>query len=80
MKTRFALLSLLVLFLSLAFSVPQARSQPPVEQPECVEPGGIDDTLYATHCCSGQAVNGSTYCIDPADWYDDWVSCSHICA
>jgi hypothetical protein len=80
MKTRLALLSLLVLCLGLAFSAPQAQSQPYVEHPECVESGGIDDTLYATHCCSGQAVPGSTYCIDPADWYTDWASCSHICA
>jgi hypothetical protein len=79
MKTRLALLSLLVLFLALALPVPQASSQPMVEQPECIGPGGIDDTLGRTHCCSGQAVTGSTYCIDPADWYDDWLSCSHIC-
>lgn len=48
--------------------------------PSCIPPGGIDDTLFRTHCCSGQAVPGSTYCIDPADWYNGWESCTHICA
>ncbi len=47
--------------------------------PSCVPDGGFDDTLYQTSCCSGYAVGGSTYCTDPADWYDDWTSCKHIC-
>ena len=54
-------------------------SNPP-SGPACIPSGGIDDTLYATDCCSGQAVPGSTYCINPADWYTTWASCSHICA
>lgn len=78
MKTRFALLSLLVLCLIVVFSVPQASSQ--VEPAACIPSGGIDDTLYKTHCCSGRAVPGSTYCIDPSDWWTDWASCSQICA
>lgn len=77
-KMRLALLPLFVLCLVLAFSVPQASSQ--VEPPACIPPGGIDDTLYNTHCCSGRAVHGSTYCINPGDWYTTWASCSHICA
>lgn len=47
--------------------------------PSCVPDGGLDDTLYLTSCCSNYAVGGSTYCTDPADWYDDWTSCKHIC-
>jgi len=78
MKTRLFLLSLLVLGLSLGFSVPQASSQ--VEPPACIPSGGIDDTLYKTHCCSGRAVPGSTYCINPSDWWTTWASCSQICA
>ena len=78
MKTRLFLLSLLVLCLSLGVSVPRASSQ--VEPPACIPSGGIDDTLYRTHCCSGRAVPGSTYCIDPSDWWTDWESCSQICA
>lgn len=46
----------------------------------CIPPGGIDDTLYRTDCCSGSAVPGSTYCINPADWGTTWASCSQICA
>lgn len=79
MKTRLCLLSLLVLCLSLGVSVPRANSQY-VEPAACIPSGGIDDTLYKTHCCSGRAVPGSTYCIDPSDWWTDWVSCSQICA
>lgn len=79
MKKRLAFLSLPVLCLIVAFSVPpRAISQ--VEPPACIPPGGIDDTLYRTHCCSGRAVPGSTYCINPLDWYTTWESCSQICA
>lgn len=46
----------------------------------CIPSGSIDDTLGVTHCCSGQAVPGSTYCINPADYGTTWASCSHICA
>ena len=51
-----------------------------VEAQSCIPSGGIDDTLYRTHCCSGQAVPGSTYCTNPADYGTTWASCSHICA
>jgi hypothetical protein len=46
----------------------------------CIPPGGIDDTLYRTDCCSGQAVPGSTYCTHPEDYGTTWDSCSQICA
>ena len=45
----------------------------------CVPDGGVDDTLSATSCCSGIAVNGSTYCTNPADYGTTWASCHHIC-
>ena len=50
------------------------------QNPGCIPPGGTDDVLYETHCCSGQAVPGSTWCADPNDWYTDWESCTQICA
>lgn len=46
----------------------------------CIPAGGVDDTLSATSCCSGIAVNGSTYCTNPADYGTTWASCFHICA
>jgi hypothetical protein len=46
----------------------------------CVLPGDVDDVLYATDCCSGAAVPGSTYCNDPADYGTTWASCYQICA
>lgn len=46
----------------------------------CVPSGGTDDTLYRTNCCSGQAVPGSTWCDNPADWGTTWESCHQICA
>jgi len=45
----------------------------------CIPSGGIDDTLYSTDCCSGAAVPGSTWCLDPADYGTDWISCVQIC-
>ncbi len=45
----------------------------------CVPSGGVDDTLGRTHCCSGTAVPGSTFCNDPADYGDDWTTCAQIC-
>jgi hypothetical protein len=45
----------------------------------CVPSGGVDDTLYSTDCCSGAAVPGSTWCLDPADYGTDWASCVQIC-
>jgi len=85
MKTRLALLPLFVLCLALALSVQRADSLPvppngPSEPAACIPSGGIDDTLYNTNCCSGRAVPGSTYCINPLDWYTTWASCSQICA
>jgi hypothetical protein len=49
-------------------------------EPECIPPGGTDDVLYQTDCCSGQAVPGSITCSDPNDWYTTWASCTQICA
>jgi hypothetical protein len=45
----------------------------------CIPSGGIDDTLSQTSCCSGAAVPGSTWCLDPADYGTDWVSCIQTC-
>lgn len=45
----------------------------------CIPAGGVDDTLSNTSCCSGIAVNGSTYCTNPADYGTTWASCFHIC-
>lgn len=50
------------------------------QEPTCIPPGGTDDTLYETHCCSGQAVPGSTVCANPADWGTTWASCTQTCA
>lgn len=57
-----------------------SQCRTPTTPPPCIPPGGIDDTLYNTHCCSGSAVPGSTYCINPADYGTTWASCVHICA
>jgi len=46
----------------------------------CILPGDVDDVLYATNCCSGAAVPGSTFCNDPADYGTTWASCYQICA
>jgi hypothetical protein len=45
----------------------------------CIPPGGLDDVLDVTHCCSGVAVAGSTICANPADWGTSWASCVHTC-
>jgi hypothetical protein len=55
---------------------PSACEAPPVA---CSPDGAIDDTLYATNCCSGSAVTGSTYCGNAGDWQTSWASCGHIC-
>jgi len=49
----------------------------PVSGEDCIPDGAIDDTLGRTHCCSGQAVPGSTYCMpdDPGDY----STCTQIC-
>lgn len=46
----------------------------------CVPDGSWDDTLYQTDCCSGLAVPGSTYCLNPSDYGTTWASCFQICA
>ena len=48
--------------------------------PSCIPGGCPDDVLYNTHCCSGAAVPGSTYCYNWADWGTTWASCYQICA
>jgi len=45
----------------------------------CIPDGGVDDTLSNTSCCSGIAVNGSTYCTNPSDYGTTWASCFHVC-
>lgn len=45
----------------------------------CIPSGGWDDTLSSTSCCSGQAVPGSTWCLDPSDFGTDWKSCVQQC-
>jgi hypothetical protein len=45
----------------------------------CIPSGGWDDTLGQTSCCSGQAVPGSTRCLDPRDFGTDWRSCVQQC-
>lgn len=51
-----------------------------VSAQSCIPNGGVDDTLYVTHCCSGYAVPGSTWCDNPADYGTTWASCHQICA
>ncbi len=46
----------------------------------CIPDGGVDDTLSNTSCCSGIAVQGSTYCTNPADYGTTWASCFQLCA
>jgi len=46
----------------------------------CVPPGGVDDILLLTHCCSGASVNGSMRCLNPADEGTSWRTCVHTCA
>lgn len=45
----------------------------------CIPSGGWDDTLSGTRCCSGRAVPGSTWCLDPSDFGTDWKSCVQKC-
>lgn len=45
----------------------------------CIPSGGWDDTLSNTSCCSGHAVSGSTWCLDPRDWGTTWKSCVQKC-
>jgi serine/threonine protein kinase len=46
----------------------------------CIPPGGVDDALRLTDCCSGVALPGSTRCLDQADFGTTWRSCVQICA
>jgi len=45
----------------------------------CIPSGGVDDVLYLTSCCSGAAVPGSTWCLNPADWNNGWKTCIQTC-
>lgn len=45
----------------------------------CIPSGGWDDTLSVTHCCSGSAVPGSTWCLDPRDLGTTFKSCIQKC-
>lgn len=75
-STRLRLLFLATVLACLPLTVGTAKAT----QQNCIPSGGIDDTLGRTSCCSGQAVPGSTYCINPADYGTTWASCSQICA
>jgi serine/threonine protein kinase len=46
----------------------------------CVPPGGVDDLLALTDCCSGASVSGSVRCLNPADHGTTWRTCFHKCA
>ncbi len=50
--------------------------QLPAETPACIPDGGVDDSLGSTSCCSGLAVNGSSFCVNPSDL----TTCQQICA
>jgi hypothetical protein len=54
----------------------QSRYPPTIA---CIPDGGADDTLSNTSCCSGIAVNGSTYCTNPADYGTTWATCFQVC-
>jgi hypothetical protein len=45
----------------------------------CIPSGGWDDTLSNTSCCSGKAVPGSTWCLDPRDFNTTFKSCVQRC-
>jgi len=50
--------------------------QLPSESPACIPDGSVDDSLGNTSCCSGLAVNGSSFCVNPSDS----STCYQICA
>jgi len=79
---RMVKLAMCLVCLALALSISPARSAfaAQAQGGDCIPPGGIDDTLYNTDCCSGQAVPGSTCCDNPADYNNGWASCTQICA
>jgi hypothetical protein len=72
-RIRVLLLVTAALLVYLSVSTGQVRAS------SCIPNGGIDDTLYQTDCCSGQAVDGSTWCENPADYGTTWASCFQIC-
>lgn len=69
-----------LLLITAALLVHLAGSTGQVNASDCIPNGGVDDTLGRTHCCSGQAVQGSTWCTNPADYGTTWESCYQICA
>lgn len=56
-----------------------AGSAGTVNASSCIPNGSWDDTLYQTDCCSGYAMPGTTYCLNPSDYGTTWVSCFHLC-
>jgi hypothetical protein len=74
MLKKFVLLLMAVVLVYLAGSTRQVTASG-----SCIPNCGIDDTLYQTDCCSGEAVPGSTWCDDPADYGTTWASCHQIC-
>src|SRR4051794_753853 len=78
MLKRFARIRVLLLILAALLAyLPGSTGQ--VSASDCIPDGGIDDTLYRTDCCSGQARPGSTFCNNPADYGTTWESCYQIC-
>ena len=69
-----------LLFVTAAVLVYLSGSARVVNASACIPDGGVDDTLYQTNCCSGYAVPGSTWCVNPADYGTTWASCYQICA
>jgi hypothetical protein len=57
----------------------EATTQDAVTGSWCVPDGGWDDTLSQTACCSGVAVQGSTWCFNPADYGTTWKTCVQVC-
>ncbi len=45
----------------------------------CIPPRGVDDILSLTNCCSGSAVPGSGFCLNPEDWGTTWATCYQTC-
>jgi len=78
MLKRFAGFRILLL-ITAALLVHLAISPGQVTASDCIPDGGVDDTLGRTHCCSGRAVEGSTWCENPADFGTTWESCFQIC-
>lgn len=79
MSKRFTRIRVLLL-ITAALLVHLAGATGRVSASDCIPDGGTDDTLYRTHCCSGYAVPGSTWCYNPADYGTTWESCYQTCA